>query len=142
MIAKRIIGYTYNNLEEYRIYKKRENEKKIILCMIKIYCRHNHKKYYEIHNKTFGNKEICKECEEIYNYACQRTDKCRFMAVKTFCSACQSPCYKKDMKDKIKKIMIFSGKRMILYYPITALKHIFVMIKHNINKKLNFKGVI
>lgn len=46
--------------------------------------------------------------------------------------------------EKIKNIMRFSGKRMLLYNPIIALKHVIVMIKHNFNKnkKINFKGII
>ena len=132
------------NNKEYKIHKKREKEKESILCMIEIYCKHNHKEYHKNYNKTFGSKNICRECEEIYHYACERTDRCRFIETKTFCSACPSPCYKKDMKEKIKKINAFSEKRMLFYRPITALKHIFVMIKHNFNKnkKLDFKGAI
>lgn len=130
--------------EEYRIYKKRENEKKTMLCMIEIYCMNNHKEYHKFYNKTFGGKNICKECENIYNYASIRTDKCKFIDTKTFCSACSSQCYNKDMKEKIKNIMHFSGKRMLFHHPIIALKHVIVMIKHNFNKdkKINFKGII
>ena len=96
------------------------------------------------YNKTFGGKNICKECENIYNYASIRTDKCKFIDTKTFCSACSSQCYNKDMKEKIKNIMHFSGKRMLFHHPIIALKHVIVMIKHNFNKdkKINFKGII
>lgn len=110
-------------------YKKREYEKSIMLYMIKVYCKHCHKKHYEI-KKTFGSKDICKECEEVYNYSKERTDKCKFIATKTFCSACPSHCYKKDMKEKIKKIMSFSSKRMFFYNPIMTLKHLIVMMKH------------
>ena len=134
----------YHNDNDCKTAKKIKYEKAMIFYMIKLYCIHNHKDYQKIHNKTFGSKSICKECEELYNYACERTNKCRFIKSKTFCSACESHCYKKDMKEKIKKIMSYSGKRMIIHHPIAAFKHVFIMMKHNINKnkKLDFKCII
>ncbi|WP_300377834.1 nitrous oxide-stimulated promoter family protein [Brachyspira sp.] len=130
-----------------KINKKIDYEKKMVFYMIELYCKYEHSEYHKNRTKTFGNKSICKECEDIYNYACERTSKCRFISTKTFCSACSSHCYKKDMKEKIKKIMTFSGKRMLFHKPILALKHVAVMIKHNIknnkqNKKSNFNGVL
>ncbi len=123
--TKQSYGY-----DSCKIKRKIDYEKKMVFYMIKLYCMHNHKEYHKIYNKTFGSKSICKECEDVYNYACERTSKCRFISTKTFCSACTSHCYKKDMKEKIKKIMFFSGKRMIFHNPAVALKHIFVMIKN------------
>lgn len=127
-----------------KLYKKRENEKRVMFYMINLYCKHHHKDYQKICLKTFGSKPLCKECEEIYNYSTDRTDKCIFIETKTFCSTCPRQCYKINIKNKVKQIMSFSGKIMLIYHPIIALKHIFVMIKHNFikNKKLDFKGII
>ena len=68
-----------------KLYKKRENEKRVMFYMINLYCKHHHKDYQKISCKTFGSKPLCKECEEIYNYSIERTDKCRFIETKTFC---------------------------------------------------------
>lgn len=127
---KVIKQYEQNN--SLKIKRKIDYEKNILLYMIELYCRYNHKNY----NKAFGSKNICKECEEVYNYACERTSKCRFISTKTFCSACTSHCYKKDMREKIKNIMIFSGKRMIFYKPLISLKHVFVMFVCSIKKNI------
>ena len=131
---KVIERYEQNN--SLKIKRKIDYKKNMLLYMIKLYCRHNHKEYHKNYNKTFGSKNICKECEEVYNYACERTSKCRFISTKTFCSACSSHCYKKDMREKIKNIMIFSGKRMIFYSPVIALKHVFVMLVRNMKKNI------
>ena len=131
---KVIERYEQNN--SLKIKRKIDYEKNMLLYMIKLYCRHNHKEYHKNYNKTFGSKNICKECEEVYNYACERTSKCRFISTKTFCSACSSHCYKKEMREKIKNIMIFSGKRMIFYRPVIALKHVFVMLVRNMKKNI------
>ena len=51
-------------------------------------------------------------------------DSCPFMETKTFCSKCQVHCYKKDMREKIKEVMRFSGPRMLFHHPIIAIRHL------------------
>lgn len=97
---------------------KRENEKNIVSLMIHIYCKKKH-----------GKKELCPECTKLYEYAMQRTDKCPFMATKTFCSNCKVNCYKADMREKIREVMRFAGPRMILYHPIIAINHAIRRVK-------------
>lgn len=97
------------------IQTKREKEKRIVEDMIYLYCRKKHKK---------NNRELCCECKELLAYAKERSDKCPFMETKTFCVNCKVHCYKKDMREKIKKVMSFSGPRMIFYHPIVAISHV------------------
>lgn len=95
------------------INKKREDEKEMVSLMIRLYCRKNHK-----------TKELCNECAELDRYARERSDRCPFMENKTFCSNCKVHCYKPEMREKIRKVMRFSGPRMMLYHPIMAIKHL------------------
>ncbi|WP_300276643.1 nitrous oxide-stimulated promoter family protein [Peptacetobacter sp.] len=97
------------------IKNKREKEKRIVEDMIYLYCRKKHKQ-----NKN----ELCEECLELLNYAKERSEKCPFMETKTFCVNCKVHCYKKDMREKIKEVMKFSGPRMIFYHPIVAISHV------------------
>lgn len=96
------------------IQSKREKEKLIVSEMIKLYC----KKQHHIKNG------LCRECKELKEYAEQRSDKCPFMETKTFCSNCKVHCYKKDMREKIRQVMRFSGPRMIFYHPVMAISHL------------------
>ena len=82
--------------------------------MIRLYCKHNHR-----------TKELCPKCAELDSYARFRSDHCPFMENKTFCSNCKVHCYKPEMREKIRKVMRFSGPRMMLYHPIMAVKHLF-----------------
>ncbi|MDD6058726.1 MAG: nitrous oxide-stimulated promoter family protein [Clostridiales bacterium] len=93
---------------------KREKEKKLVSQMISLYCKKKH-----------GRKsELCDECAKLDAYARQRSDKCPFMETKTFCSNCKVHCYQPDMRDKICRVMRFSGPRMIFYHPMTAIRHL------------------
>ncbi len=92
---------------------KREREKETVSLMIAIYCRKKHR-----------GKPLCPECAELDAYARLRSDKCPFMETKTFCSNCKVHCYKKDMREKIRAVMRFSGPRMIFHHPIMAIRHV------------------
>ena len=91
---------------------KREREKVIVSRMIALYCRKNH-----------GGKTLCPDCAALDAYARQRSDKCPFMETKTFCSNCRVHCYQPEMREKIRAVMRFSGRRMLFHHPIPAMRH-------------------
>lgn len=92
---------------------KREQEKQLVSQMIALYCRKHH-----------GGRKLCPDCAALDTYARQRSDQCPFMETKTFCSNCTVHCYKKEMREKIRKVMRFSGPRMIFSHPILAVRHV------------------
>ena len=93
---------------------KCEKEKRTVALMIRLYCKKKH-----------GTKKtLCSECQALHDYAMLRSDKCPFMETKTFCSNCRVHCYKKDMREKIKEVMRFSGPRMVFYHPLMAVNHL------------------
>lgn len=93
--------------------KKRKKEQRVVAEMITLYCRKNHK-----------NGEVCPECRKLIAYAEARSEHCPFMEQKTFCSNCKVHCYKPEMREKIRKVMRFSGPRMLLYHPLLAIWHV------------------
>lgn len=96
------------------IIEKREKEKRTVRFMIEIYCHGKH--------KTKGNN-LCPECSELADYSASRIDHCPHMATKTFCSSCKTHCYKAQMREKIRKVMRYSGPRMIIYCPKMVIRH-------------------
>jgi hypothetical protein len=90
-----------------------KREKKTIEAMVRYYCEKKH-----------GKKgELCTECTEFLNYAFLRLDKCPFQEKKSTCGKCTVHCYRPDMKEKVKKVMRYSGPRMLLHHPGLALHH-------------------
>lgn len=96
---------------------KIEKEKRISFLMIDL--------YYKKHKNESISKEELKEYVEL------RLDKCPFQENKTFCSNCKIHCYKKDMKEQIKKVMRYSGPKMIFHHPILAIKHLIESKREN-----------
>ena len=72
---------------------------------------------------------MCDQCKELLEYAKQRSDHCPFMENKTFCSNCRVHCYKPEMREKIRRVMRFSGPRMLFVHPVMAMKHVISTIK-------------
>ena len=97
------------------IAQKRQKEKDLISLMIRFYCdKHHHTKAYE---------PLCDECAELEKYAHTRVDHCPHIETKTFCSKCQSHCYSKEMRARVKEVMKSSGPRLLLHHPILVIKH-------------------
>lgn len=100
---------------------KREREKRVVAEMITLYCLDQHK-----------TASLCPECAALIRYAHERSDKCPFMESKTFCSNCRVHCYQPDMREKIRRVMRYSGPRMIRTHPILAVRH---LIESKLEKK-------
>ena len=83
--------------------------------MIAIYCCGSHKS---------KRGQLCHECQELLDYADARVEHCPHMESKTFCSNCNTHCYKPEMREKIRQVMRYSGPRMIFHHPVLAVKHL------------------
>jgi hypothetical protein len=90
-----------------------EREKQTVGAMIRIYCKLNH-----------GGKELCAECSQLWNYAWERLENCPFESDKPTCIDCSIHCYKRDMKERVRQVMRFSGPKMLLYHPYLAIMHL------------------
>lgn len=98
-----------------RTEEKRQREKRVVAEMIALYCRDNH---------GSARGVLCPQCKALTDYAHLRSDKCPFMENKTFCSNCKVHCYKPDMREQIRKVMRYSGPRMLKTHPILAIRHL------------------
>ena len=90
-----------------------EEEKRVVELMVRMYCRHKE-----------HNKELCSQCSELLDYALQRLDRCKFGPDKPTCKQCPVHCYRKDMQERIRTVMRWSGPRMLLYHPVAAVRHL------------------
>ncbi|MDR2963369.1 MAG: nitrous oxide-stimulated promoter family protein [Bacteroidales bacterium] len=89
-----------------------EREKRMVAFMIGLYCR-----------CAEGNTELCERCCNLIHYAHFRLDACKYGNEKPECKRCTVHCYKPEMREQIRAIMRFAGKRMIFYAPQVVLHH-------------------
>ena len=103
-----------------------EKEKTMVADMIKIYCHGNHKT---------KKGELCPSCAALQDYALERLSKCPHKDCKTFCSMCKTHCYKPTMREEIKKVMRYSGPRILPTHPIAGTSHFIDTVKGIREKK-------
>lgn len=113
-------------MSEDKELKSWERQKELIPVMVAMYCNGNH---------GTKKKEMCEECKDLANYCVYRLELCPFKKNKEFCSCCKVHCYKPDYREKIKKVMRYSGPRMLKTHPIWATKHCIATVKHVIKSK-------
>lgn len=84
--------------------------------MMLIHCR-------DIHRPARAG--LCPECRKLLDYARQRTEKCVFGDNKPVCSQCPVHCYRPANREDIRKIMRYSGPRMLKRHPILAVRYMY-----------------
>lgn len=118
--------------------KPKEREIKTVGVMIDIYCRHHHGTNHGPY-KPFGSRpgdgKLCDSCRKLAAYANQRTLNCPFGEEKPACGKCRVHCYKPQMQAEIRKVMKFSGPKMITSHPVLAIGHLITTFKEAPEKK-------
>ncbi len=91
---------------------KNAHEKRTVRWMIEIYCRGRH--------GTRG--DLCETCRALWDYATLKLEKCPFEK-KPKCSDCRVHCYNPGHREAIRRVMRYSGPRMLFRHPIAAIRH-------------------
>jgi predicted amidophosphoribosyltransferase len=94
---------------------KQEKDIKILVTFIGAYCRGKHKSAKGV---------LCPECAELLRYARTRREKCP-LDPKPACKHCPTHCYAKAPLAKIREVMEYSGKRLLLRGRLDLLWHYF-----------------
>jgi hypothetical protein len=90
-----------------------QRERRTIQLMIGIYCRKKHR----------PAEGLCADCAGLLDYAMARIEKCPFKEDKPTCHTCPVHCYKKDMREQVRKVMAYAGPWMLLYHPVLTALH-------------------
>lgn len=71
----------------------------ILKQFTEIYCRDHH---------GSPKGQLCQECRELLLYAKGRLERCPYDP-KPACKDCPTHCYKREMRDRVRRIMRYSG---------------------------------
>lgn len=74
------------------------------------------------HHGSIGT--LCDECSVLWEYARARLEKCPFQEGKTTCAKCPVHCYRSEMRERIRGVMVYSGPRMLWKHPVLSVLHI------------------
>ena len=98
--------------------KKRQNKDiRLIGKFVQIYCRDCHgadrRDSFPLPS-GLDSILICPECVRFMEYVVEKRIKCPLEFEKPSCKKCRIHCYAAAEREKIRKIMAYSGRKMIL----------------------------
>jgi hypothetical protein len=101
---------------------------KLLFNFVRIYCGAKHgdqiKTNIQVKNITVRETYLCRECAEVARHALAKRRNC-LLEPKPSCKKCIVHCYGRDYRERIREIMAFSGRRMILRGRLDYLRHYF-----------------
>jgi hypothetical protein len=72
-----------------------------------------------------GERRLCSDCYEFMAYAMAKRMKCPLESEKPSCKACQIHCYTADQREKVREIMAYSGRKLMLRGRLDYVWHYF-----------------
>jgi len=108
--------------------KLQQKDIKLIGKFVEVYCAGRHG---GIERAAFslpaglGERRLCPECSTFMQYAVTRRMKCPLEAEKPTCKHCRIHCYNKANLEKVKEIMAYSGKKLMLRGRLDYIWHYF-----------------
>jgi hypothetical protein len=113
-------------MEQFTSLQKKDL--KVLLNFVRVFCRIRHEKQAETAlppdlAQMFRNGLcLCPDCRELIEYALDKRRKCP-LDPKPSCKHCHIHCYSREYRARIREIMAFSGRRMIMRGRIDYLWH-------------------
>ncbi|MBB6214995.1 hypothetical protein HNQ80_001084 [Anaerosolibacter carboniphilus] len=91
-----------------------EKDISILIDFIHVYCKNNHyqTEKHPISNSYIDGKKkinLCKDCTALVLYAVNKRINCPLTIYKPPCKKCRIKCYEQSYREKIQKVMKYSG---------------------------------
>lgn len=108
--------------------KLQKKDIKLIGKFVEVYCAGKHA---AVERSPFSLPEglgrclMCSECAEFMSYAVTRRLKCPLEAEKPTCKHCRIHCYGKQQRDKIREVMAYSGRKLMMRGRLDYVWHYF-----------------
>ncbi len=103
---------------------------KVVTRFIQVYCRARHagQAPVELPEELAGlcrkGLSLCDDCRRLLEYSLEKRRKCP-LDPKPACKNCHIHCYSKEYRARMREIMAFSGRRMIMRGRLDYLWHYF-----------------
>lgn len=121
---------THQNINP--LSKKEQKDLRLLVRFTAVYCQHHHtapKNGVEVGSEAgapllAGQQMVCCDCREFLAYAVARRMHCP-LDPKPVCKHCPVHCYKPDYRQRVREVMRFSGRHLLLRGRLDLLWHYF-----------------
>ncbi|MBI5485103.1 MAG: nitrous oxide-stimulated promoter family protein [Deltaproteobacteria bacterium] len=108
--------------------KQQKSDIRLIGKFVEVYCDGKHataeKMAFPL-PQDLGERRICRDCSDFLAYAVARRLKCPLESEKPSCKHCRIHCYARPQLAKVKEIMAYSGKKLMLRGRLDYIWHYF-----------------
>jgi hypothetical protein len=108
--------------------KLQKKDIRLIGKFVEVYCDGKHggleKQPFPL-PENLGARRMCDECARFMAYAVARRLKCPLEAEKPSCKHCRIHCYAAPQLAKVKEIMAFSGRKLMMRGRLDYIWHYF-----------------
>jgi Nitrous oxide-stimulated promoter len=110
------------------VTKQQKKDISLIGKFVEVYCDGKHRDAERTSVALpagLGERNLCPECASFLGYAIIRRLKCPLEAEKPSCKHCRTHCYAKPQLAKVKEIMAYSGRKLMLCGRLDYIWHYF-----------------
>lgn len=108
--------------------KHQKKDIRLIGKFVEVYCVGKHgtieRSPYTL-PADMGKRRVCPECADFMAYAIAKRMKCPLEAEKPTCKHCRIHCYGKAEREKVREIMAYSGRRLMMRGRLDYVWHYF-----------------
>lgn len=108
--------------------KHQKKDIRLIGKFVEVYCAGKHG---AVERSPFalpadlGPRQVCPDCAGFMAYAIAKRMKCPLEAEKPTCKHCRIHCYGKTEREKVREIMAYSGRRLMMRGRLDYVWHYF-----------------
>ena len=110
------------------ITRQQRKDIRLIGKFVEVYCAGKHRAAVcspTLLPADLGERMLCPECAAFLEYAVSKRLKCPLEAEKPTCKHCRIHCYDKLRREKVREIMAYSGRKLLLKGRLDYLWHYF-----------------
>jgi hypothetical protein len=110
------------------VTRQQKKDIKLIGKFVEVYCvgkHHDAEQHRVLLPGDVGERLLCRECSSFLEYATAKRMKCPLEAEKPTCKNCRIHCYDKARREKVREIMSYAGKKLMLQGRLDYLWHYF-----------------
>ena len=108
--------------------KHQKKDIRLIGKFVEVYCagKHRDAERSPIALPTgLGECNLCPECASFLEYSVSKRLKCPLEAEKPSCKHCRIHCYGKDQREKMREIMAYAGRKLMMRGRLDYVWHYF-----------------
>ncbi|NTV50067.1 MAG: nitrous oxide-stimulated promoter family protein [Geobacteraceae bacterium] len=110
------------------INREQKKDIRLIGKFIEVYCTGKHQTAERASIALpagLGERFICQECASFLEYTVAKRLKCPLEAEKPTCKHCRIHCYDKPHREKVREIMSYAGRKLMMRGRLDYLWHYF-----------------